>query len=177
GSARAHRFMKSSILRGIQLATEWLQRAAPFALTSLASRAVALIGSPVAPLREPLGEQPCEYCVGALAALLIAAAVTVAAAAVVVAMTVMDAPPAQPNQMPGDWSPRTESGLLRGAAAERGAVLAGTPAPTSTPNATPQPTPSAEVAGIGSNYPGTAGWIGQATVALPLISAVPTPVK
>ena len=105
--------------------------------------------------------------VGALAALLIAAAVTVAAAAGVVAMTVMDAPPAQSNSMLENWSPRTESGLLRGAAAERGSVLDGTPAPTSMPNASPQPTPSTEVAGIGSNYPGTAGWIGQATVALP----------
>jgi hypothetical protein len=27
--------------------------------------------------------------------------------------------------------------------------------------------PANEVAGIGSNYPGTAGWMGQATVALP----------
>jgi hypothetical protein len=50
-----------------------------------------------------------------------------------------------------------------------------TPAPTSSPRATPartpQPTPESATAGtvtgIASNYPGTAGYMGQATVALP----------
>lgn len=42
----------------------------------------------------------------------------------------------------------------------RGAVLAGTPSPAPTPA-------SAELLGIASNYPGTAGWIGLPTVALP----------
>lgn len=62
---------------------------------------------------------------------------------------------------------------------ERGAVLGGNPepVPARTPAAHPStaagsaPTsaaaPATEVAGIGSNYPGTAGWMGQATVALP----------
>lgn len=60
-------------------------------------------------------------------------------------------------------------------AIERGGVLGGTPdatpAPqpemTATTDRTPAPAPANEVAGIGSNYPGTAGWMGQATVALP----------
>ena len=101
--------------------------------------------------------------VAALVALLIAAAITVAATAGVAAMTIIDATPESSNRMLEDWSPRSESVLLRGAAAERGAVLSGTPAPTSTP----PPSPTTEVAGIASNYPGTAGWIGEATVALP----------
>ena len=45
----------------------------------------------------------------------------------------------------------------RDVVAERGAVLGGTPAAS----------PATEATGIGSNYPGTAGWIGEATVALP----------
>lgn len=103
--------------------------------------------------------------VGALVALLIAAAVTVAATAGGAAMTMIDAPP-EPNRMLGDRIPRTESGLLRGVAAERGAVLSGTPAPS--PGIHPQSgPPTTEVAGIGSNYLGTAGWMGEATVALP----------
>lgn len=105
--------------------------------------------------------------VGALVALLIAAAVTVAATAGVAAMTMIDAPP-KPNRILGDWIPRTESGLLRGVAAERGAVLSGTPAPSPEPASTQQSAPpTTEVAGIGSNYLGTAGWMGEATVALP----------
>jgi hypothetical protein len=97
---------------------------------------------------------------------LIAAAVTVAATAGVAAMTMADPAP-ETHRILEDWSPRTGSGLLRGAATERGAVLSGTPAPSPVPTLTPQPTPATEIAGIGSNYPGTAGWIGEATVALP----------
>ena len=104
--------------------------------------------------------------VGALVALLIAAAVTVAATAGVAAVSIIDATP-ETSRMPADWSPRSDSGLRRGAAAERGAVLSGTPAPSPEPNSTSPPPPSTEVAGIGSNYPGTAGWLGEATVALP----------
>lgn len=44
--------------------------------------------------------------------------------------------------------------LPRAGVTERGAVLSGTPEPETR-------------TGIASNYPGTAGWIGQATVALP----------
>lgn len=46
-------------------------------------------------------------------------------------------------------------------------MLAGTPSPPPSPAPTPEPAPATEVAGVGSNYPGTAGWMGQATVALP----------
>jgi hypothetical protein len=42
----------------------------------------------------------------------------------------------------------------------RGAVLGGSPEPSPTATAP-------EIVGIASNYPGTDGWIGQATVALP----------
>jgi hypothetical protein len=52
-----------------------------------------------------------------------------------------------------------EPSTARADVAERGAVLGGNPEPTITP--------TSEVAGIASNYPGTDGWIGQATVALP----------
>jgi hypothetical protein len=47
--------------------------------------------------------------------------------------------------------------LPRPALVERGAVLWGTP----------QPAAAAPIAGIASNYAGTAGWMGEATVALP----------
>ncbi len=57
---------------------------------------------------------------------------------------------------------------------EREGVLSGrsrtTTAPTRAPVASQAAVPQAaahEVAGTGSNYPGTAGWMGQATVALP----------
>jgi hypothetical protein len=91
-------------------------------------------------------------------ALLIGAAVTFAAGAGVAAMTADPAPtstrllravPTGPDAMHAP----------RGVVAVRGAVLPGTPQPL--------PTPSSEVTGTASNYPGTAGWIGQATVALP----------
>lgn len=90
--------------------------------------------------------------VGATVALLIAAAVTLAAAAGVAAMTFVDAA-LEPNQAVDGWSAWTESAEARAAAA--------TPEPTAVPS------PDHEVAGTGSNYPGTAGWIGEATVALP----------
>lgn len=48
----------------------------------------------------------------------------------------------------------------RKAAGVRGAVLAGTPSPAPTLTAR-------HLVGIASNYPGTAGWIGLPTVALP----------
>ena len=97
---------------------------------------------------------------GALVALLIAAAVTVAATAGVSAMSLRE-PTAKPAPEPVILSatPPPEDDVPRGRPTERGAVLPGTPAAAAAP--------SNEVAGIGSNYPGTAGWIGQATVALP----------
>jgi hypothetical protein len=96
--------------------------------------------------------------VGAAVALLFAAAVTFAAGAGVAAMT------ADQHASPSRLLRATPAGsdamaLPRSIIAVRGAVLSGTP--------TASPSPANEVAGIASNYPGTAGWIGQATVALP----------
>ncbi|HYI67969.1 MAG TPA: hypothetical protein VEW95_13700 [Candidatus Limnocylindrales bacterium] len=90
--------------------------------------------------------------VGAIVALLIAAAITVAATAGVAAMTLVDVAP-EPDQAVDGWSAWAEP------------VGAQRPATTAEP--TPEPAPDHEVAGTGSNYLGTAGWIGQATVALP----------
>ena len=83
---------------------------------------------------------------GALVAPLIAAAVTVVATAGVAAMTIVDAAP-ESNEAVDGWS----------AWAHR----------TMEPEPSPEPTPTTEVAGTGSNYLGTDGWIGEATVALP----------
>ena len=90
--------------------------------------------------------------VGAIVALLIAVAITVAATAGVAAMTFVDLAP-EPNRVMDGWSAWAEPGHA--------------PRPAAGPEPTPVPTPADEVAGSGSNYPGTAGWIGQATVALP----------
>lgn len=88
----------------------------------------------------------------ALGALLIAAAVTVTATAGVAAMSVVDPPPkAQPAR-----TPAAPLEVPRAVVAERGAVLSGTPEATRAPT----------VGGIGSSYAGTAGWMGQPTVAL-----------
>jgi hypothetical protein len=89
--------------------------------------------------------------VGALAALLIAATITVVATAGVAAMTIVDAAP-ESNRAVDGWSASAPS--VR-------ALRDPYPEPTA------QPTPMTEIAGFGSNYLGTAGWIGEATVALP----------
>ena len=88
--------------------------------------------------------------VGAIVALLIAAAITVAATAGVAAMTIVDAAP-EPDSFVDGWSAWAE------------------PVPVPRHPATPEPAvaPTQEIAGTGSNYAGTAGWIGLATVALP----------
>ena len=90
--------------------------------------------------------------VGAFAALLIAAAITVAATAGVAAMTIVDAAPDQKGVVDG-WSAWASSEPVPRAAAA--------------PEPLPEPAPITEIAGTGSNYAGTAGWIGQPTVALP----------
>ena len=95
--------------------------------------------------------------VGALVALLIAAAVTVVATAGVAAMSMVETP-ATPEPVLDIRGARAEGTVARGRTAEGGAVLPGTPSPSP---------PATVVQGIASNYPGTAGWIGQATVALP----------
>ncbi len=106
---------------------------------------------------------------GALAALLIAAAITVVATAGVAAMTIADEPLELSGVIDG-WSARADAGTLNVPDPERGAVLGGVSAPTPPPTVAPT-VPATSVApsvvGIGSNYPGTAGWMGEATVALP----------
>jgi hypothetical protein len=90
--------------------------------------------------------------IGAAVALLVAAIAVIVATAGVSASTVR--PPAYKPETPLLPAPQVEDlPLDRGGQTVRGDVLSGTPAP--------------DAAGIGSNYPGTDGWIGQPTVALP----------
>ena len=98
--------------------------------------------------------------VGALVALLVAAAVMAAATAGVAAMSVGDPPKPTADPVILFETPAPEDDVPRARPTVRGDVLSGTP------DGTPAE-PSNEVTGTGSNYPGTAGWIGQATVALP----------
>ena len=93
--------------------------------------------------------------VGVVTALIVSAAVLVAQASI--PATAVGVPPpkrsavvAAPNPTPGAELPRPT--LVR-----RGAVLGGNPdGPTRAP-----------IVGTASNYAGTAGWMGEATVALP----------
>jgi hypothetical protein len=108
---------------------------------------------------------------GAALALLVAAFVMIVATAGVAAVTVHEPAPKSPD-MPthAHATPaELELALPRGVATVRGGVLAGTPDHTPPPpSETPVPaTPEPSLSGVGSNYPGTSGWIGQATVALP----------
>ena len=94
---------------------------------------------------------------GALAALLIVA-IEIAATAGVAGLTVdraAMAPRTILKHTPAAAAPTSP----RADVTERGAVLGGTPEPTASP--------ASDVVGIASNYPGTDGWIGQATVAMP----------
>jgi hypothetical protein len=115
---------------------------------------------------------------GAIAAPLLAAALmTVAITGVVAAFAARDAeptmtallPPPTPMTAPLREVPRMDPADTVSA---RGAVLGDTrkasapPAAPAAPPAEPVP-PAADAAGTASNYPGTAGWMGQATVALP----------
>jgi hypothetical protein len=77
------------------------------------------------------------------------AAVTLTAAAGVSARSSTAAPPEDPS-----WKPAVLPDVSREVVAVREAVLGGTPKAT-------------EIQGIGSNYAGTAGWVGEATVAMP----------
>lgn len=113
---------------------------------------------------------------GALIALLTAASIMVAATAGVTAISMLSPASASPSAM---LAPNTFAPISRSEVTVRGAVLAGTPIPTPSPTmaptvvptpvptAVPTPAPPPGMGGIGSNYPGTAGWMGQATVALP----------
>lgn len=85
--------------------------------------------------------------VGALVALLMAATMMVVVAATAAAWTALEVE-GEPTPAMDGWRAWSQSRLM--------------PAP-----ATPEPPPATEVAGVGSNYPGTAGWLGEPTVALP----------
>lgn len=95
---------------------------------------------------------------GAFVALLTLAAVALTGG-VAAALTVLDPPAKVVNAAVAH---RPEAVVDDRITPGRGTVLA--PRPTTTP--TPPP-PATEVTGIASNYAGTAGWMGQATVALP----------
>lgn len=94
---------------------------------------------------------------GAFVALLTAAVLTVAVTAgVAAAMIVIDpAPPSKVLSSVARPIPRD---------ADAGAAAALPTPGRSTPSPVP---PVTRVTGIASNYPGTAGWMGEATVALP----------
>jgi hypothetical protein len=94
-----------------------------------------------------------------MTALFVAAVVMIVATAGVAAVTVRAPAPTPDAPLLGP-APRVEDlPLDRGGPTVRGEVLSGTPAPSAAP--------APDAAGIGSNYPGTAGWMGEATVALP----------
>ena len=92
--------------------------------------------------------------VDALVALLIAAAITVVATAGVAAWSVLEPVPA--DELVSGPMPRTDPTPAPLPTVEPGAGLGDRSGPAET-----------DVAGMASNYPGTAGWIGEATVALP----------
>jgi hypothetical protein len=99
----------------------------------------------------------------ALVAVLFAVAFGVLAAAGVAAFSELEAEEELSVVMrtPDTWTDDAVGGGALGALvlSVREDVLASTPEPTATP--------APEIVGIGSNYPGTAGWMGEATVALP----------
>ena len=96
----------------------------------------------------------------ALIAALFAVGMTLVVTAGVAALTIALPAPALPAE---GWVTRDAAGAPPPALVEGGEVLASTPHPAPTPNAER----TSFLAGTASNYPGTAGWIGQATVALP----------
>jgi hypothetical protein len=94
---------------------------------------------------------------GAVMALFVAAVIMIVATAGVAAVTVRPAPKPE-TPMLGPEPSVEDLPPHRGGTVVRDGVLSGTPDPT---------TAAAAAAGIGSNYAGTSGWMGQATVALP----------
>ena len=100
---------------------------------------------------------------GAAVALIVAAIAAIVATAGVAAVSVRppavkpDAPILAPAPRVEDLPPD------RGGTTVRGEVLSGTPASAATPAHEPAP----DVVGTASNYAGTSGWMGEATVALP----------
>ena len=90
---------------------------------------------------------------GAVVALIVAVIVLIVATAGVAAVSV-GAPTPKPETLLLGPEPRVENVPPdRGRATAREGTLAGTPAP--------------DAVGIGSNYAGTDGWLGQPTVAMP----------
>ena len=84
-------------------------------------------------------------------------ATMIAATAGVAALTVLDP---DPPPVADGWMARATAGALAPLpVVERAAPASAEP--------TPPPPPSTELRGTASNYPGTAGWVGHATVALP----------
>ena len=110
--------------------------------------------------------------VEALVALLFAAIITVVAVAGVAALTVIQpASPASEARFVG-IRPVLPARAPTAAPSDppiptREAMLSSTPEPTPEPQPHSTADGADEVHGIGSNYPGTAGWMGQPTVALP----------
>ena len=100
---------------------------------------------------------------GAAVALIVAAIAAIVATAGVAAVSVR--PPAVKPESPIlAPAPRVEDlPPDRGGVTVRGEVLSGTPASAATPAHGPGP----DVVGTASNYAGTSGWMGEATVALP----------
>lgn len=95
---------------------------------------------------------------GALVALALAAAMALAQPRAV-AMSIGEPVEKRPDSILGAPVAAPPADLPRGSVAERGAVLEGTP-----PSAASTPAP---LVGNASNYAGTAGWMGEPTVALP----------
>jgi hypothetical protein len=100
---------------------------------------------------------------GAAVALLVAVIVAIAATAGVAAVSVR-APAPKPEAPLLGPAPRVEDVPRDGGRpTERGDILSGTPAAADAAAREP----ATGVAGTASNYAGTSGWMGQATVALP----------
>lgn len=103
---------------------------------------------------------------GAIVALLLAVAVVVTASAG--ARATPKPSPTAPAPLLTSWLANAALEVPRGSGVDRGADQLPELTPrgsTSTPTAVPTAAPA--LAGIASNYPATAGWLGQATVALP----------
>ena len=97
---------------------------------------------------------------GAAVALIVAAIAAIVATAGVAAVSV-SAPVHKPEAPFHGPAPHVEDlPPDRGEPTVRGEVMSGTPA-------TPTREPASEVVGTASNYAGTSGWMGLATVALP----------
>jgi hypothetical protein len=146
-----------------------------------------------APARAPaahlLRKQNVKIRLEAIVASLFATAFAVVAAAGVAAFTGLEPVGPPPPHTPSATTATSAADTARhrerlATEPVREGVLAGTLGTPAVPTQAPSPAPSMsadpespssrapeapadEVAGIGSNYPGTAGWMGQATVALP----------